>query len=240
MKLTKLFLGVLISSVFALSSCTNNDDSNETTESITDQEAVALIESSLQKSTTGLNDTTEKFSEELTTNITINLNCDEQYDNTFVTNYEGENLQANYTVDWSYIMTCNQVSIPQSVEFSFATDGNYTTQHINSNDTSAGFLEINGLQPTETQLTINGDFVRQGMQVLTVINERAVTSKLEVTLLNTIVEKETNTIVSGSGTIVLTGTSQNRDFSFDGSITFNGNGLATLTINGNSYQINLG
>ncbi len=240
MKHSKLFiLGLFTISLFNLS-CSSNDDDIDKTSNITEEEAVEIIETSLQKSTVGINDTTEKFSEELTTNITINLECGTLYDDTFVTSYDGENVQSSYTVDWSYEMSCNNLNIPQSVVFAFATDGNYSSPRIISTDSSNGNFEMSGLQPTATEMILNGNFYRDGMQILTVINERAVNSNLEVELANITIDKETNSIVSGTGTVVLTGTTQNRNFTFQGSIVFNGNGSATIMLNGNTYEINLG
>jgi len=240
MKHSKLFiLGLFTISLFTLS-CSSNDDDIDTTSNITEAEAIEIIETSLQKSTVGINETTEKFSEELTTNITINLECGTLYDDTFVTSYDGVNVQSSYTVDWSYEMSCNNLNIPQSVVFAFATDGNYSSTRIISTDSSNGNLEISGLQPTATEMILNGNFYRDGMQILTVINERAVNSNLEIELANIVIDKETNSIVSGTGTVLLSGTTQNRNFTFQGSIVFNGNGSATIMLNGNTYEINLG
>jgi hypothetical protein len=239
MKHSKLFiLGLLTISLFNMS-CSTNDDDIDTTSNLTEAEAVEIIETSLQKSTVGINDNTEKFSEELTTNITINLECETLYDDTFVASYDGENVQSSYTVDWSYEMSCNNLDIPQSVAFAFSTDGNYSSPHITSTDSSNGNFEINGLQPTASEMVLNGNFYRNGMQILTVINERAVNSNLEIALTDIIIDKESHSITSGTGTVLLTGTTQNRTFTFEGSIVFNGNGSATILLNGNTYQINL-
>jgi len=243
MKLNKLFfLGLFtISTLGFIMSCSSNDDGdNNTTETLTEEEAVLIIESSVQKSTAGVNDNAEKFSEELTTNITINLECDVFYEDNFVTNYDSGNIQASYTVDWSYIMTCNDINVPQTISFSYASDGDYTTPRISSTDTSSGSFEISGLQPSESEIVVNGDFIREGVQIVTIINERAVNSHLEIVLNDVIINKDTSSIVSGTGTAILTGASQNTTFLFEGSIVFNGDETATITINGNSYQINLG
>jgi hypothetical protein len=49
------------SMVLSLSSCSNDDDAI-TANTLTEEEAVELIEASLQKSTGGLNQTTEAYS----------------------------------------------------------------------------------------------------------------------------------------------------------------------------------
>jgi len=52
--------------------------------------------------------------------------------------------------------------------------------------------------------------------------------------------KPDRTIESGTATFTLTGaTPKKGNFSFAGSLVFNGNGTATLTINGTAYSIDL-
>ena len=225
-----------------MSSCSENDDNTvtpETTE-LSEEEAVELIESSLQKSTGGFNDTSKTFSESLTTDITINEDCSVIYNDTYVVNYNESIVQASYTVDWSYEMTCNSIGIPQSVEFSSSTDGNYTTQHIISDDNSTSYFEILGLQPSSETMVLNGNYERNGMQELTIVNTRSVTSILTLSLTDIVIDKSTSTITSGTASLTLTGTSQNASFLFEGSLIFNGNETATLIINENTYVINIG
>ncbi|MEM5564168.1 hypothetical protein WNY78_03590 [Psychroserpens sp. AS72] len=244
MKISKLFFIGLITMnlIIVTTSCSSNDDNTVTpkTTELNEEEAVELIESSLRKSTAGFNDTSKTFSESLTADITINEDCSVIYNDTYVVNYEESIVQASYTVDWSYEMTCNSIGIPQSVTFSSSTDGNYSTQHIISNDYSTSNFDIIGLQPSSETMVLNGDYVRNGMQELNVVNTRSVTSILTVTLTDIVIDKSTSNITSGTASLTLTGTSQNTNFSFEGSLIFNGDETATLTINENTYVINIG
>ncbi|WP_456437027.1 hypothetical protein [Psychroserpens sp.] len=244
MKITKsLLIGLItLNMIIVSTSCSTNDDNLITpeTEELSEDEAVELIESSLQKSTGGLNDNAKSFSENLITDITINEDCSVIYNDTFVINYEESVIQASYTVDWSYEMTCNNFGVPESVVFSSSTDGNYSTQHIVSNDNSMSYFEITGLQPSAETMVLNGNYERIGMQELTVINTRTVTSNLTVDLTNIVIAKNSSSITSGTATLTLAGTSQNASFSFEGSLVFNGDETATLTINENTYVINIG
>jgi hypothetical protein len=54
------------------------------------------------------------------------------------------------------------------------------------------------------------------------------------------ISKSTYEIIAGEGTVTVTGeNSGGNSFSFTGSIVFNGDGTATLTLNGTEYTINL-
>lgn len=244
MKISKLFLIALISLnlIIVTTSCNKDDDNTVTPETtaLSEEESVELIESSLRKSTGGFNDTSKTFSESLTTDIIINEDCSMIYDDTYVISYDENIVQASYTVDWSYEMTCNTIGIPQSVTFSSSTDGNYNTQHIISEDNSTSYFEITGLQPSSETMVLNGDYERNGMQVLTIINTRSMTSVLTVNLTDVIIDKSTSTITSGTASLILTGTSQNASFSIEGNLIFNGDDTATLIINENTYVINIG
>ncbi|WCO02795.1 hypothetical protein [Psychroserpens ponticola] len=242
MKISKLFLISLIvfNLIIVTSSCSTNDDNTTKTSELSEEEAVELIESSLKKSTGGLNDNTKTFAESLTTDITINEDCSVIYNDTFVINYDESVVQASYTVDWSYEMTCNNIGISQSVEFSSSTDGNYSSQRIISNDNSTSYFEITGLQPTANSMVLNGDYERNGMQELTIVNTRSVISNLTVDLTDIIIDKSSSSITSGTATLTLSGSSKNKSFSFEGSLVFNDDETATLIINENTYVINLG
>lgn len=244
MKFSKLFLIALIAINFMAiaTSCSSNDDEMSTSPAhvLTEEEAVELIESSLQKSTAGFNDSSEKISESITSDIIINDECSLIYDDTFVINYEDANVIASYTVDWSYELTCNNFGIAESVVFASSTDGEYTTQHVTSIDNSMSFFEINGLQPSADELIVNGNYERIGMQEMTIINTRSINSTLIANLSDIVVDKSSSSITSGTASVTLEGTSQNTSFSFSGNLVFNGNDTATLSINGNSYTLNLG
>jgi len=233
-------LSYLVITVFSLTSCTNDDDSIAS-ETLTEEEAVELVEASLQKNTGGLNETTKTYSEDLTTDITLNEVCGILYEETFPYTYNGNFITANYIIVWSYQMSCNTLNIPETAEFNATSSGVYTTRRIESNDVSQSSLSVSGLQPTSDTYLFNGNFKREGNQQITLNqNTRSVNSTVSLEITNLTVDKENYEIISGNGTVELTGsTNQGNSFSFEGSIIFNGNGSATLTINGNGYEINI-
>jgi len=66
------------------------------------------------------------------------------------------------------------------------------------------------------------------------------TSTVDVTLSNILINKSNKTITSGTATVTVSGSNtKNGSFNFTGSITFNGNGKATVTLNGTVYIVNL-
>ena len=81
MTLSKSIVTAIV--IQSLISCTNEEDM-EIKNVVSEEEAVVLIESSLQKSTGGLNEMTNTFSEELTTDITLNELCGTLYEASFI------------------------------------------------------------------------------------------------------------------------------------------------------------
>lgn len=213
--------------------------SKEENKEITEEDAVELIESSLQENTAGITETVGKYSEELITDYSINSNCSQSYDTTYTFSYSGIVTQADYTVNWGYLMNCN-LGIPTSVALNATSSGTYSTNRMNSNDNTSASLNVTGIEPSSATLFFSGDLTREGTQTITInSNTHEITSTITVTLTNLVVNKTTYQIESGSGTAILSANNGTDPFSFTGDIVFNGGGSATLTLNGNTYTINL-
>jgi hypothetical protein len=87
---------------------------------------------------------------------------------------------------------------------------------------------------------LNGTYNRSGSQTSKVRDRNSFTSELDMTLASLSVNKNTLQIDGGTGTFTLTGSvAGGGSFSYEGSITFLGNGMATITINGETYEIDL-
>lgn len=237
MKNIKKISLLFVATVLLLTSCNKNGD---IIESLKIEETVALVVSSLQKSTAGLTDEIEKLAEESVENYSVSLTCDTIYQDNYDLNYNNTLVSANYSVNYSFEMECNEISIPQSLTFSASSIGDYSTPRIESVDSSSSSLYVEGLQPTQENLTFSGSFIREGTQYLTVLESRNVSSEIKFTFNEIIVSKETNFIESGQADLQLTGIINNGEtFVINGSIIFTGNRTATLTINGEVYELDL-
>jgi hypothetical protein len=234
---TLFYVSALVCSV---TSCSNDDDTTAT-DALTQEEAVELVEGALQKSTNGLNETTKSYSEELATDITLNDLCGTLYDENFQHTFNGTFIAAQYEIDWSYLMTCNNFNTPVTAAFDATSSGTYSTQRIQSNDTSQSYFDVSGLEFSSPSLFFNGDYTRLGSQQITINqNTRSINSSLIINVTNLEIDKVDYEITTGTGVVNLTGTTnQGNAFSFQGGLVFNGNGTATLTLNGAAYVINL-
>ena len=86
---------------------------------------------------------------------------------------------------------------------------------------------------------MNGAYTRNGSQESKIGQQNSFTSTLTITASNLLVDKSTQEINGGTASFTLEGSgSGGTNITYTGSIVFNGNQSATLTLNGNSYPLN--
>jgi uncharacterized protein YpmS len=219
---------------FVSTSCTK-----EETVEMTEEEAVEIIETSLQKNSGGMVESIEAYTEKIVTD-TVNTLCAILYQDNFNFDFDSGAVVAAYTVDWSYEFACNNLNLPISAQFDLVAQGTYQSNRMNSADNMSGNLEVTGLALSSTDLVFDGNYSRAGTQDITTnFNSRSLNSTVSIAINSINISKSSYQIVSGSAEVVLTGNDQNNNFSYSGMVVFNGGGSATLTMNGNSYTINL-
>ena len=226
-----LLLGTLI-----FSACNKKEQIIQT---VDEGDAVEIIEAAFQTSAGGVTTNLEDLADQLTTAISSGLLCDSMYNYTAQRDYQGTQLQASYGSDISFEMVCNNFDIPQSATIAAVTASNYNTQRINSDDDSDFEGTVTGLQPSALQMTFNATFNRIGAQQLLFKNQNNINSNLSLNLNDVKLEKQSQEIVSGTGSFTFTGTVNSETFSYAGNITFNGGKTATIVINGTTYTIDL-
>jgi hypothetical protein len=216
----------------------DNDDTSVSNEALTEEEAVEIVKSTLARQSAGLDETTYAYSKSYEEEYQVNSECNTMVQDDYDYDYNGNFVQADYSYAWDFTLTCNAFSIPQSTEFNSSGNGNYTTPKLSSNDSSSLNSTVTGLQPTASEFVFNGTFERIGTQEYSsnFIN-KTLASEFKATISSITVSKSDYQITSGMASFTLTGTSNGTPFSYSGSITFNGNNTATLTINGNNYDI---
>lgn len=235
--ITSLLLIALIT--LFLSSCSDDNESIEET-TISEEEAVEIIDDTLDEETGGLNELIQSFVEELLTDILNNDVCGNLYQSSYPFDYSGDLVTADYDVAWNYELLCNAYNVPESVSFNAISTGNYDSVRIDSNDNSDLNVTIAGLSPLDSYLTLNGNYTRDGSQQLTtVLNTRNLTSTLNLDLTNVLIDTTSYQITSGTGDFTLSYTNLNNTYFYTGNMVFNGNGNITIVINGLTYTIDL-
>lgn len=242
-KSSSKLVALLLVTTLSITSC-NKDDDNSTSNAIEEADAVETIENSLVTESNGMSksmETTMVYAESQNLYTTSpSINCGQLYSEAFSENYSSSNYTYNYSANCNYLLNCNVDGNAQSFDYSFNRNGDYDTPRMSSDDEVNANWNITDLDASVTNTLFNGSYVRNGSQVSKVRNMNTFNSTLTYSLNNIAVNKDTYKIVSGSASVVFQGTSTSgNSYTYNGTITFNGDDTATLVINGNTYTIYL-
>lgn len=204
---------------------------------LTEGDVAEMIESALQSQVGGLTTNIEDLVDQLVAAVKSGEICDSLYSKTIENDYQGTQMQASYASDLNFEMTCTGFGIPETATFSSQTISSYQTPRIQSDDEAEFQGAITGLKPAQSSFLLQGNYHKTGTQEIDFSSPRSVNSAFTTDLTNIEINKQSYAIVAGKGTFTYSGTAQDSDFSYSGTINFNGNGTAALVINGNSYEI---
>lgn len=220
----------------AMISC--SDTVSTDVESLTVDEAIDIIESSLSEESAGLLETVKEYTEVFMEEFSIDPQCNATTTDSYSFMQNGSLVQAEYNFNWENTITCNGLSIPQSASFLSSGAGTYRTQRIASEDSSRFSTDISGLQPAASAIEFSGNYTRLGSQEIT-INQtvKNVETDLRIDLSDLVLTKSENQLTSGSGEFTLVGEANGEPFSIVGTIVFNDDRTATVSINGDEYRI---
>ncbi len=241
LKSKKPLVILLLISVFSITSC-SKDESEETT--LDEADVVEAIESSLVMETNGMSKTVETTAktadEEGLYTETPTVACGETIINSYNEADTNGGYSYNYSLNSSNILTCTVNGYPDYFTYSATLTGIYNTPRMSSEDEFELTWTVTGLPPINSSIIFNGDYVREGTQVSKVLNMNTFSSALTFSLANVSVSKTTYQIESGTAHVSFVGVSSNgNQYTYSGILTFNGDGTATLILNGNTYIINL-
>jgi len=241
MNVIQKFLVVFLA-VGVLTAC--NKEEAVVEQSISEEEAVEMVELALSSESAGLTEDVEmaaSISDEQLEKASPN--CGIQFDTSFTVTNNPQALRTyEYTTSLGYELICEGI-FPSALDLNATSTGTYSSNRrdlsyeVNYNST------IDNLRANEPNFSYSGTTTRDGEQLLHATNfkeERTTNSVMTLETTELLVDKETYEIVSGVTTFSLTGTVRNGNaYSYQGSITYLGNGAATIEINGNTYDIQI-
>ncbi len=248
MKISNHIRSAVICTLFTASLLFTGCKKDSTTNTLTADDAADAMTSAMTTSTGGLSSQvstaatysyTQGAYKTSGATATLSLSCGVPFDTTFSFAYTGVTT-ASYSGQWDYLLTCSG-SLPQSLTMSGSYTGSYDAPRIKSTNTGTRNWTLTGIDMlTSTPYTFNGSFTRTGSHTSKVRNQYTYNADITITVTNLTVSKTTGQITGGTGAVTMTGTVSNgNSYSFNGNVVFNGNGAATLTINGNTYSVTL-
>ena len=241
--ISPIVLAIALISTMSLIACDKNEEDTPQPEiEVSEEEAVAVVERAITANTQGVGAELEDavyLADQYAETSELLSPCGEAFDSTLIYYIDQGNLSATYTIDWAWLLTCNALGIPLAIDYQRNTTGQYESLRMYSADSASSNWSVSNLIQGENYI-LEGSYIRQGTQQSKVGNQSSFSSTLEIGVNNLQIDKATKHIQNGmaSFTLSITGPNSNTPL-IEGDIIFNGDGTATITINGNTYTVNL-
>jgi hypothetical protein len=252
MKTFKLSLILLL--MLGAFSC--KKDSTSSTTSVTTDQAADIAASSLAENSGGLTSVTDDIAVNaqgissvntggLTINSTgqstssVHQECGTTLTDSVTKALTIDSVTVNYNFKYTHTLNCNN-SVPDNLVNTLTYSGSFNGPRLSSSNTGSATVTIAGLSQSAANFVLNGEYKRSGSFQSKVGNDATGNSNVDIVGTNITLSKPDRKILSGSATISITGTGpRGNSFSFTGTLVFNGDNTATLTINGTVYTINV-
>ena len=241
MKAFKIIFFSLIVTSFAISSCGKAEDINIEPEalSMTSDEAAENMQAMIVNSVDDAETVARSVEESNKVGDTLAIDCSAVIDTTWERSYASGNASADYSSTWSVSVLCNNFSVPYALQMNSDANGNYDGPLMSGTETGTGQFTWSGLLPTADEYLLSGEYAATGTATSKKGRKTSYALDANITFTDLAFDKETNELLSGTGTYTLTASSDNRTATFTGTIVFNGGGSVTITVNGESYTFQI-
>jgi len=151
----------------------------------------------------------------------------------------GSSITYTYNSIYSFTLNCTNL-VPDSLTSSAAFGGTYSGPYISSVFTGTHNFSVTGLPAASANLVLNGTYTRNGAFQSKKDTTKKGTHTVIITVKDLTVVKSGRTIISGSATINVSGEITNKgSWNYTGTVTFNNDSTASLTLGGVKYKINI-
>lgn len=206
---------------------------------MTEEEVVDLVETSMAGDDSGLaSDVTYVAGKAIEDSSEYASDCNYSGDSTFSSTFSGATRSYDYAYNYTWDVTCDGF-IPVALNFNSSRTGNYTGTRLTTDGSALSTLTLTDLF-TGSEYTLNGSYDYAGSSELTRQgNTISASYDLDITLTDVKVDKLALVINSGTASFNLIASNDANTLTFTGSVTYLGNGSATVVINGDAYNINI-
>tara|TARA_R110000744_G_scaffold325657_2_gene431484 strand:- start:2186 stop:2947 length:762 start_codon:yes stop_codon:yes gene_type:complete len=242
-KMNNSFL-VLILALLAFSITSCNKDDDEPTSEISEEEAAEVIAMAVSPESGGIVEQTTEAIYVIEVDNTSgksveDYECGVEYGSSY--NRSGNTSTITYSVDygWSWIVTCGEGLFPLAADFTMDGSSSYVGPKISSEGAITATIKVENLDGAQGTYNLAEDFSFNATQESFVRNKTTFTSTIKLTTSNLAVLKSNYNITSGTVAASFVGVSSSGNtYDFSGTVKFNGNQTATITMgSGNTYDI---
>jgi hypothetical protein len=146
----------------------------------------------------------------------------------------------NYKLKYNYTLNCNANNQYDNVTGNLVYSGSFSGPNLSSTNSGTFVFTVAGFTQAAPNFVIDGEYKRSGSFKSKIDTTNTGTSNIDIVIKALSVRKPARTIAGGTATISVTGNVPKKgNFSFSGTMFFNGDGTATLTIGGTAYIINI-
>ena len=250
MKTRNLLLAgiITLSGMLIFTSCNKDDETVAEDEPATETEVVDMVAYSLSDAgTTSDIETAAALANEAVgseSNLKSasatdkSLSCGESADTTMVTTGTSV-ITYDYTKIYNYTLECDESENPVKLDVSFSYNGEFDAPRMASTNSGSGDFEITQIENTSDMYLVNGTWQRSGGFESKIRNQANRQATIQFELVDVAVEKEPKEIDNGTMHFTMSGGSGSGSFSYEGTITFTGNGEAIIEISGSRYVTNM-
>jgi len=214
---------------------------NHLTANVTTDEAADIVAGSISVSSNGVANVANDAAISAASLVSTHAKCGTiRADTISRQSAAGASTTYSYNLTYNYTVACNSDSQPDSLMSSLIYSGSFNGPNLSSSNSGSSIFTVSGLLSTATDFVINGEYKSTGEFKSKVDTTNAGSSNVDIKISALTLKKPGRAIVSGSSTVSVTGTVPKKGaYSYTGTLVFNGDGTATLTINGTVYKIYL-
>ena len=239
LKLGPLLLG--LTAAFFIS-CDREENNFGDAAQVTEQEALEMVQTSLMSDAYGMGIQTDDATalDEGETSKTM-YECGVLNSRSMERNSPSNAaITFTHTFDYLFTLLCEE-NQAKAFAIEFQGNGTYSSPRLESDDTITYEAILGNIVEPGSPYVYDSSFTREGTQTTRIAGRtKNFDSTLSIESNAVTIDKTTRKILGGSSTFSLTGTlSTGEPFSYSGTISFLGNGAATIVINGNSYNVQI-
>lgn len=221
-----------LAALFIFASCRKSGE--EIIALLSETEAAEILETSVSAKTAGFTVPVVSMAEIM--ELYLN-SCNVPGDTTLNKSKVAVGATYNYTFNMDWLVTCSNLSVPQSAAVGITGNGTFSSSHWNGSDATVGELVFTGLSPQEPAYIVNGTYELEGDLTGNLRRtDPTLNCVTELSISNMTISKSSYQITGGSGSAKITGSSNGRQQTLDGLLTFNADGTVTVTVNGHTHN----
>jgi len=241
MKNVKLtFAFMLLLGAVACKKNVNNPTTTGISGNITTDDAASMVTSSLSPSTNGMAGSVADATLGASVMFSAHVQCGMTRSDTISRqSSSGSPYSYSFHLTYNFMVDCSN-NVPDSLSSNLTWSGSFTGPNWSNSNSGSSIFGVGGLLPTDTAYVVNGEFKRSGSFSSKTDTSKHGNSSVDIVVSNLLVKKHWRTIEGGTATFTIIGdTPKKGSFSFTGTVVFNSDGTATVTINGTVYTVNL-